>query len=302
MTTWSSIIPATGTVDRASMVAELQLYAGLVGEAGAWPSIASAATTEIDAGAAAGAGLVEITGTTTILSFGTGAPEGRRKWLLFAGALTLTHSASLVLPAGANMTTEAGTLALAARTSAGWRVLDVRRPSLMTPDSIDVTGAIRSYLQNNRVRLAEIRADGTHNGSTVAGSWQARNVVLTEIIDPGDLATVTGASFDLVAGTYDVEMRQVLYGGQGGVRTRLYNVTDAVAVAGSLSVTINNWASSVTTNYWVESRFRMSIVGTKTFQMEYYTTSAVASFGLGAHDGLTVGDEHYSTVDILRVG
>ncbi|WP_291295806.1 hypothetical protein [Elioraea sp.] len=132
MTNWTTILPNPGEIQLVNMRAELTVYAGLLGEAGAFPSIASAATTDIDAAGAAGAGLVEITGTAGISSFGTTAPEGRRKVLLFAGVVTVNHSSSLVLPGAANVTTEAGTLMLVTRTAAGWRVLDVRLPSKMT--------------------------------------------------------------------------------------------------------------------------------------------------------------------------
>ena len=51
---------------------------------------------------------INITGTTTITSFGTIA-AGIERTLLFSGALILTHNAtSLILPTGANITTLAG--------------------------------------------------------------------------------------------------------------------------------------------------------------------------------------------------
>lgn len=58
-------------------------------------------------------GYFNITGTTTItdIDFATDK-AGRRAWLKFAGALTLTHSATLILPGGANITTAAGDTAL----------------------------------------------------------------------------------------------------------------------------------------------------------------------------------------------
>ena len=68
-------------------------------------AIASASTTNI---AATGTSVyAHITGTTTITSFGT-ANAGVRRWVVFDGILTLTHSAALVLPGLANITTAAG--------------------------------------------------------------------------------------------------------------------------------------------------------------------------------------------------
>lgn len=68
-------------------------------------NVASATTVSLGEG-----GYFNITGTTTItdIDFATDK-AGRRAWLKFAGALTLTHNAStLILPTGANIVTVAG--------------------------------------------------------------------------------------------------------------------------------------------------------------------------------------------------
>lgn len=83
--------------------------------------LASAATTSIGA---QNSMFVEITGTTTITSFGT-TYEGPR-FLRFTGALTLTHnSTTLNLPGAANITTAAGDTAIAVPNQAlnGWNVV-----------------------------------------------------------------------------------------------------------------------------------------------------------------------------------
>lgn len=67
-------------------------------------TIAAASTTDI--GSADGES-VQITGSATITSLGTGF-NGCRRELRFSGACTLTHSANLSLPGGANITTAAG--------------------------------------------------------------------------------------------------------------------------------------------------------------------------------------------------
>ena len=70
--------------------------------------VASAGTVSLGEGS-----LFHITGTTTItdIDFAT-AKNGRSAWLIFDGALTLTHnSTTLVLPGGANITTAAGDMA-----------------------------------------------------------------------------------------------------------------------------------------------------------------------------------------------
>jgi hypothetical protein len=89
-------------------------------------NVASAGTSDIGAAAAQ---RVQITGTTTITSFGTVANELR--FVTFAGALTLTHNAtSLILPGGANITTAAGDSGIFASDASGnWRCLAYQRAS-----------------------------------------------------------------------------------------------------------------------------------------------------------------------------
>lgn len=69
--------------------------------------VASAATPDLDA---AQSSYVRITGVVTITGFTLTA--GRKRWVVFGGILTLTHSGSLILPSGANITTAAGDTAL----------------------------------------------------------------------------------------------------------------------------------------------------------------------------------------------
>jgi len=99
-------------------------------ESGYWGTdIASATTTDLN-GATGNA--VNITGTTTITSFGTAAPIGTIRYVRFTGALTLTHHATnLILPLAANWTTRAGDVMMVtkynAASSDGWRVMFISR-------------------------------------------------------------------------------------------------------------------------------------------------------------------------------
>jgi uncharacterized cupin superfamily protein len=83
--------------------------------------IASAATTDL--GAVEGL-LHDVTGTTSITSFGT-VSAGIWKAVKFEGALTLTHNAtSLILPGAANITTANGDVAIMMSEGSGnWRCL-----------------------------------------------------------------------------------------------------------------------------------------------------------------------------------
>ncbi len=70
--------------------------------------VASAATTNIWT---TDGDTVHITGTDAITSFGTAPQAGAHKWVIFDGALTLTHGANLNIPGAANITTAAGDVA-----------------------------------------------------------------------------------------------------------------------------------------------------------------------------------------------
>jgi len=91
-------------------------------------NLASAATTDIGAQNTV---LLNITGTTTITSFGTNYNGPR--YLRFDGVLTLTHNATtLILPGGANITTAAGDSAIVVPNGTpanGWRVVGYQRNS-----------------------------------------------------------------------------------------------------------------------------------------------------------------------------
>lgn len=90
-------------------------------------TIASAATTDL--GAALG-NIAQITGTTTITSFGSNADvDNPLHFIRFTGALTLTHNGtSLILPSAANITTAAGDTAVAKYEGSGnWRIIDYQK-------------------------------------------------------------------------------------------------------------------------------------------------------------------------------
>ena len=125
LTVWLGILSASnGAVPPASATAKgvvelattTEQLAGTDATRGATPDsiaalwkkgsdIASAATISIGEG-----GYFHVTGTTTItdIDFATDK-AGRAAWLIFDGALTLTHNATtLILPTGANIVTAAG--------------------------------------------------------------------------------------------------------------------------------------------------------------------------------------------------
>jgi hypothetical protein len=117
--------------------------------------IASAATCAIGAAASEN---VNITGTTTITSFGTIA-AGVKRTIVFAGILTLTHNGtSLILPGGANITTAAGDSCEAISLGSGnWKVISYQKASgaavvsggqsqLVTSHGVNVSPSTTSYI------------------------------------------------------------------------------------------------------------------------------------------------------------
>lgn len=144
----------------------------LLGEAlptGALASIASAGTTTL----AQALQSVQITGTTTITSFGTGAGIGTIKTLEFAGALTLTNSANLILPGGINIPTNAGDTAIARYEGSGvWRVISYSRANGTAVIASPSGGFV------NRLRDASLTSwfSGISGTITTAGGWTAEGV------------------------------------------------------------------------------------------------------------------------------
>lgn len=98
-----------------------QAYAFIRQSVSLGSNIASAATITPPSTAAA----FNITGTTTITAIAsTNSWDGRIVTLIFADALTLTHSSTLSLPGAANFTTAANTVAQFVQTGSGaWRCL-----------------------------------------------------------------------------------------------------------------------------------------------------------------------------------
>jgi hypothetical protein len=127
--------------------------------------IASAATTDIGV---QNTNFLRVTGTTTITSFGTNYRGPR--FLTFAGAVTLTHSTSLVLPGGANITTAAGASLIAipgatAGTADKWIV--VAYQANIIPGVVADGSVTTAKLADGAVTTAKI-ADGNVTTAKIA--------------------------------------------------------------------------------------------------------------------------------------
>ena len=136
--------------------------------AGTEGTIASATTTDLGSVVS---NYMQVTGTTTITSFGSSASTDNPLYFLrFSGALQLTHNGtSLVLPTAANITTAAGDFLIALyRGSGNWTVLNYFRASgaaLVGGGTIDIVSGTTGTLTVGR-------------GGTGATSLASNNVLL----------------------------------------------------------------------------------------------------------------------------
>lgn len=120
-----------------------------------------------------------ITGTTTINSFGTGS-AGQVRWLKFAAALTITNSANIICPGGQNFVTEANDKMEVYCQGAGvWEIRWVQRangggpvrPLVTTYLTGSGTHTPQTWTRRMRVRLLGGGAAG--GGANVTGAGQA---------------------------------------------------------------------------------------------------------------------------------
>jgi hypothetical protein len=148
-------------------------------------NLASAATTDIGAQNTV---LLNITGTTSITSFGTNYNGPR--YLRFDGVLTLTHNATtLILPGGANITTAAGDSAIVVPNGTpanGWRVLGYQKA--------DGT-ALLPVLPASKIQ--PISASVSGNALTISASSLNLDFRSTTL-GSGTVTTVTGTPANLV--------------------------------------------------------------------------------------------------------
>lgn len=118
--------PLVGAADATKLPLAGGKMTGALNEATA-VTLASATTTSIGGAAS---NTVNVSGTTTITSLGTGN-DGDFRRVVFAGALTLTHNAvSLILPTGANITTATNDVAeFVSLGGSNWKCLNYSRNS-----------------------------------------------------------------------------------------------------------------------------------------------------------------------------
>jgi microcystin-dependent protein len=122
--TTGSNFPNDNTTIGAGLADNLQEIQGVIVRAFRHKGADLASAGTVDLGATEGA-YHDITGTTSISSFGTTAGTGQWKLLQFDSTLTLTYNAtSMILPGNADITTQAGDMCCVIHEGSGnWRML-----------------------------------------------------------------------------------------------------------------------------------------------------------------------------------
>jgi hypothetical protein len=223
--------------------------------------IASAATTDIGA---QNTNFLRVTGTTTITSFGTNYRGPR--FLTFAGAVTLTHSTSLVLPGGANITTAAGASLIAipgatAGTADKWIVVAYQvnaAPGFVADGSVTAAkladGAVTTAkIADGNVTTAKI-ADLNVTAGNLADSAVTTNKIADSNVTTGKIAdaSITAAKLNgAQSGAAPIYAARawVNFNGTGTVAIRASGNVSSITDNGTGDYTVNFSTAMPDANY-----------------------------------------------------
>jgi hypothetical protein len=240
--------------------------------------IASGSTTNL---AAATGVYLNITGTTTINSFGTVA-AGAERVLTFTGILTLTYNAtSMILPGSANITTAAGDTATFRSLGGGnWRCVDYLRANGSNPaNTISNATIVTPTLTLKQSAAPAPTAEGDIQWDT------DDNVVL--IGDGAAAKTFVPFPASVVAG-------DLFYATSSKALTRLPKGTAGQALVMNAGATAPSWASAPFTKSYESAQQTITAGGTLTLahslgaQPKLYMAVLQCTT---ANGGYSIGDE-----------
>jgi hypothetical protein len=144
--------------------------------------------------------------------------------------------------------------------------------------------------------IKDVKASGTNGGSAVGTTWTARD--LNTIDDPtGIVTSLAGNSITLPAGQYYVESTSP-FERVGATKTRLFSTTSSTTLLTSDSVFVlttgDTNAKSIISGY-------INLTSAQTIQLQYFVSSAFATYGLGeGNSGAGVSDI-FSQVKITKI-
>lgn len=179
---------------------------------GTLTDIASAATLDIGAQLT---NFLRVTGTTGVTSFGVNYNGPR--FLIFSGAVLLTHSSSLVLPGAANITTAADDCLIAIPISGGWKVFAYQKAdgsSLVasisnTLAAATTTGTSTAYAITPAQVITSYAANISYWVTFHTASGSAPTLQISGVATPPNLVKqdVTGAYVNIQAGDIPLNHR-----------------------------------------------------------------------------------------------
>lgn len=238
-----------------------------------------------------GGGYFFVTGTTTITSIdqATAPKTGRTIRLKFNGILTLTHNATnLILPGGANITTAAGDVATfvceGTAATQNWRCVDYQRA--------DGTAVVAPTVALPVVVLQDQKSSGTDGGTSSASAW-TNHILNTEVIDTGNICTLGSNQFTLPAGTWLATGFMAFENGNQCM-CRIRNITD-----GTTPILGIQGDTPSTTGATVGIAGAFTTAGTKTFSLQYWSTSGSATTGLGRSNAS--GTNIYASLVLTKI-
>lgn len=322
---------AAGGTDATRYITSAQLHEVRV-------EVASAATCNIGVAAS---NFVLISGTTTITSFGTGAPNGLWRDMTFSGTLTLTHSSLLILPGETNIPTANGDRAYARNIGGDtWVVMHYTRSNgtpLVTATAAEVAAGTNAakpvtpaslYATTTAIASAAtcdigavasnwVYISGTTNitsfGVAPAGLWR-------EIYFEGVLTLTHSATLNLPAGGSNIvtgAADRAMARSQGGgtwIVTRYQRQTGQALVAPSATgKLVNRGYSAYTTNAdlngnipW-DDTIPQNTEGTEILSVSITPASTsnrirARFFGWGSIDGLGTADQVHVAAAVFWSG
>ena len=143
--------------------------------------------------------------------------------------------------------------------------------------------------------IADVKSNLTSGGTFTAGAWQTRDLN-TEIADSDSIVSISSNQFTLAACSYLIKARCPAFN-TNAHQSRLYNVSDSnVEQVGTTSFVNSNSGHVVTDSFCLA---RVTISGSKTFEIQHYAavTSATYGFGVGGNMGNSM---IYTTVEIYK--
>jgi hypothetical protein len=158
-----------------------------------------------------------------------------------------------------------------------------------------------SVIRPRTAILKNIKASTVNGGTATSGAWYIIPILKCE--DPDNIiSNYTGASFEIGAGTYRIEVSSPFYD-CNLAQTRLYNVTDYgvqknINSYDMLGQTVRcNTSGNVNTSSWLTGTFTIS--GYKTLRVEYRVSTTRTDTGLGV--ACTWGYGIFAIVQITKL-